>query len=182
MLTPKQEKFCLVYLETGNASEAYRQSYSAGKMKPETINRNAFALLENNKIAARVKELREAVAERYIADKGRTIKRLLQGQEFDVRRLYHPLDHPEKPGQLKQPYELDDDTAKAIVGVKYDKDGTLLEYKTIDVKGCAELIGKHLKLFNEVGSKENPLVVERSLEEIRARKAELLGMLRDGDQ
>lgn len=24
LLTPKQENFCLVYLETGNASEAYR--------------------------------------------------------------------------------------------------------------------------------------------------------------
>lgn len=159
MLTPKQEKFCLTYLKTGNASEAYRQSYSAGKMKPETVNRAAFALLENSKIAARVEELKEAIAERYIADKGRTIKRLIQGQEFDIRRLYHD------DGRLKHPHELDEDTAKAIVGVKYDKDGALLEYKVIDVKGCAELIGKHLKLFNEVGSKENPFTVETLTDE-----------------
>ncbi|SQE31532.1 Terminase small subunit [Mannheimia haemolytica] len=26
-LTPKQEAFCLAYIETGNASEAYRQAY-----------------------------------------------------------------------------------------------------------------------------------------------------------
>ena len=47
MLTPKQEKFCLIYLETGNASEAYRQVYNTSKMKKTTIGRKAFELLEN---------------------------------------------------------------------------------------------------------------------------------------
>lgn len=57
-LTGKQEAFCLAYIETGNASEAYRRCYNAGKMKPETINRNAHTLCENNKIATRLQELR----------------------------------------------------------------------------------------------------------------------------
>ncbi len=57
MMTPKQERFAQLYIELGNASEAYRQSYDAARMKPETINRNAKALLDNNKIAARVAEL-----------------------------------------------------------------------------------------------------------------------------
>lgn len=57
-LTPKQEAFCLAYLETGNASEAYRRAYNAENMKPETINRNAKALMDNSKIAARLAELR----------------------------------------------------------------------------------------------------------------------------
>lgn len=63
-LTQKQENFCLSYVEQGNASEAYRQSYNAGKMKPETINRNAKALLDDSKIATRVSDLREKAAER----------------------------------------------------------------------------------------------------------------------
>jgi len=46
-LTPKQEKFCNLYLETGNASEAYRSSYSASRMKPETIHRRAKELLDH---------------------------------------------------------------------------------------------------------------------------------------
>ncbi|MGU9998175.1 terminase small subunit, partial [Bordetella avium] len=37
-LTPKQEAFALAYVETGNASEAYRRAYSAERMKPETVN------------------------------------------------------------------------------------------------------------------------------------------------
>lgn len=59
MLTPKQERFCNYYIETGNASEAYRRAYDAGKMKPDSVNRKAFELLENVKIAARVRELQE---------------------------------------------------------------------------------------------------------------------------
>jgi len=64
MLTPKQEAFCLAYIETGNASEAYRRSYSAEGMKPETINRKAFDLLQDGKIGARIDELRAPVIER----------------------------------------------------------------------------------------------------------------------
>lgn len=63
-LTPKQEKFCLVYIETGNASEAYRQSYNIGKMKPESINRAAKQLLDNAKIATRLKELQAPAVEK----------------------------------------------------------------------------------------------------------------------
>ena len=56
-LTTKQEKFCKNFIETGNASEAYRRSYECEKMKGPTINRKAVALLDNNKIATRVGEL-----------------------------------------------------------------------------------------------------------------------------
>ena len=56
-LTVKQEKFCQSYIETGNASEAYRQAYSASKMKPETVNRTAKELLDHPKITARINTL-----------------------------------------------------------------------------------------------------------------------------
>lgn len=58
-LTIKQENFCNFYVETGDASEAYRRAYSCARMKPETVNRTAFDLLNNPKITARVAELRE---------------------------------------------------------------------------------------------------------------------------
>lgn len=63
-LTQKQEAFCLAYLETGNASEAYRRAYKPQKSKSTTINRNAKALLDDPKIAARVQELRAPAVER----------------------------------------------------------------------------------------------------------------------
>ena len=62
-LTPKQDAFCLVYLETGNASEAYRRVYDAKRMKDETIAKRAHELLANGKIAGRLDELRRPAVE-----------------------------------------------------------------------------------------------------------------------
>ena len=41
-LTIKQENFCNYYIESGNASDAYRRAYSCEKMKDETVNRKAI--------------------------------------------------------------------------------------------------------------------------------------------
>ena len=62
-LTQKQEAFCQAYIEFGNASKAYRQVYSVSKMRPETVNRKAKALMDNGKITARLAELRAPVVE-----------------------------------------------------------------------------------------------------------------------
>lgn len=57
-LTVKQEAFCQKYIETGNATEAYRQAYNAGGMKPLTIACRARDELAKAHIAERVKALR----------------------------------------------------------------------------------------------------------------------------
>ena len=54
--TQKQENFCLAYLETGNASEAYRKAYNAVRMKPETVNNKAHVLLKKGEIRARLRK------------------------------------------------------------------------------------------------------------------------------
>ena len=64
-LTPKQESFCLAYIETGNASEAYRQAYSASRMKSATVNSKAYELLRNGEITARIDELKANHAKRH---------------------------------------------------------------------------------------------------------------------
>lgn len=58
-LTQKQENFCIAFVETGNASEAYRRSYNAEKMKPDTVTQAASRLLNDSNISARVDELRQ---------------------------------------------------------------------------------------------------------------------------
>jgi phage terminase small subunit len=63
MLTQKQDGFCLAYIETGNASEAYRRAYSTGKMKPETVANNAHGLLKRSEITARIDALRAPAVE-----------------------------------------------------------------------------------------------------------------------
>lgn len=64
-LTIKQEAFCQAYIETGNASEAYRKAYASDKMKTESINRKAKELLDNGKVAARLVELRGEIKQRH---------------------------------------------------------------------------------------------------------------------
>ena len=63
-LTPKQDHFCIAYLESGNASAAYRDAYNSQAMKPATINRKAKELLDNGKITARLAQLRAPSIER----------------------------------------------------------------------------------------------------------------------
>lgn len=57
-LTAKQENFCQYYLDTGNASVAYRMAYDCTNMKPETIWSTASRLLDNRKVVARLDEIR----------------------------------------------------------------------------------------------------------------------------
>lgn len=57
-LTPKQEKFCQLYLELGNASEAYRQSYDTETENQPVVWVSACNLLASPKVALRVAELK----------------------------------------------------------------------------------------------------------------------------
>ncbi len=57
-LTPKQEKFAQVYVECGNASEAYRQAYNAEKMKANSIRVAACRVLGKTNVSLMVEELR----------------------------------------------------------------------------------------------------------------------------
>jgi hypothetical protein len=63
-LTIKQEKFVLKYFECGNASEAYRYAYSASKMKDSTVWEKSSLMLKNDKVRARLKELRAKAEEK----------------------------------------------------------------------------------------------------------------------
>lgn len=75
-LTPKQEAFCLAYLETGNASEAYRRAYSAQNMKPESVAVAASRALSNAKVALRVSELRERSQTAAVMSRQEALERL----------------------------------------------------------------------------------------------------------
>lgn len=65
VLTAKQEAFCRAFIETGNASEAYRIAYDVGEnTKPETVWKRSSELLSNGAVSGRVAELKAEAAER----------------------------------------------------------------------------------------------------------------------
>lgn len=124
-ITPKQEAFCLAYIETGNASEAYRRAYNAAKMKDKTIWERASNLMANSKVTARVEELRAAVT-------SKAVKKLEISKEWVLEQLVENV----KMAKQAEPV--------------YDNDGNPIgEYKQNLAAGnkALELIGKELGMF-----------------------------------
>lgn len=68
-LSAKEEMFCQFYAELGNATNAYRESYSCSNMKPTTVNNKASVLLKKDKIRKRVDEIRDEMNERCMLKK-----------------------------------------------------------------------------------------------------------------
>lgn len=64
-VTEQQEKFCRVFVETGNASEAYRQSYKSDRKNANTIAVDASRLLDKPNVNRRIAMLRETHAKRH---------------------------------------------------------------------------------------------------------------------
>lgn len=183
-LTPKQEAFCLKYIETGNASEAYRLAYDAGGMKPASVNRKAFELMENVKITARLEELKQRQLRRHDVSIDRVLKEYARLAFLDIRKAF------DADGNLKPIHELDDDTAAALAGLEVEvrrvageadeeqepqphggslrrQHGTtarLHKIKLIDKKGALDSLAKHLGMFTDklevTGKDGGPIVTK----------------------
>jgi phage terminase small subunit len=85
-LTIKQETFCQKYIETGNASEAYRQAYDAGNMKPETVKKRASELLGRGDVAGTIARLRGTVAQSHGVTVASLILELEEAREVAKKR------------------------------------------------------------------------------------------------
>lgn len=133
-LTPKQENFCIVYMETGNATEAYRRSYDVANMKPESINRLAKDMIDNIKITSRMDELRKPAimaAQITLTDHLNDLKRLRDLAEADGKYsaavsaetargkasgLYvEKVDHTSSDGTMSPIEPISDKLVKALV-------------------------------------------------------------------
>lgn len=84
-LTPKQEKFCMVYIETGNASEAYRQAYDCKNMTSQSIGRKAKEMLDNGKISAHLEKLREPIKKRHAITVDSLLEELEEARQLAIQ-------------------------------------------------------------------------------------------------
>ena len=64
-MTPKQIAFCQAYLETGDASEAWRRSYDASKINKNSVNRRGHEMLQHSKVIAYLAEERAHIMARH---------------------------------------------------------------------------------------------------------------------
>lgn len=81
-LTQKQENFCQKFVEIGNASEAYRQSYSAQNMSPESIWQEASTLKEPPHVSTRIKILQEEHVKRHAVTVDSLTKELEEARQL----------------------------------------------------------------------------------------------------
>lgn len=62
-LTPKQLKFRELYMELGNATEAYRRAYNCKRMSDRAIQTEACKLLKNPRVAHSIADIQAKAAE-----------------------------------------------------------------------------------------------------------------------
>ena len=64
-VTEQQEKFCRVFVETGNASEAYRQAYKSDRKTANSVAVDASRMLDKPNVRLRIDALRQVHAKRH---------------------------------------------------------------------------------------------------------------------
>lgn len=165
-LTLKQEKFCHVYIETGNATEAYRQAYSTSNMKPETVNRNAKTLIDNSKISARIAELKAPAIEKAKLTAEYVLNNIIEIGERCMQKV--PVMVYDR---FKRRYVQ-------AVEVVEKEDGTLEEkgvwtFQAIASLKAQELLGKHLGIIKNInehtGKDGGPIETKVTVEDARAK-------------
>jgi hypothetical protein len=88
-LTPKQEAFAQAFVETGDATAAYKAAYDASGMQPTTIKSSAWTVRHNPKVAARIHALRGAVASAFVLNEAALKLAALELAEADPAALQH---------------------------------------------------------------------------------------------
>lgn len=162
-MTNSQKRFCDEYLIDFNATRAYKAAYKSCR-KDETANVNGSRLLRNAKVKEYIAEKQQEIQERNKITQDTIIQELAKIALFNIKDIYN------ENGTLKKVTELDDDTAKAISGVKIlQKAGAMkislngrneevpighipeqtVEFKTNDKTKALELLGKHLGMFKD---------------------------------
>lgn len=133
-LTPKQEKFCQLYIELGNASEAYRQAYDCSKMQTSTINTKAKELLKNGPITVRIEELQQAHQQRHNLTVDNIISDLQEYRDICMGR---------------KPLTITTVLKNAQEGTAQSVNTECFVFEPAGANKAFELLGKHLGMFKD---------------------------------
>ena len=133
-LTPKQEKFCQLYIELGNASEAYRQAYNAKNMTTGAINTNAKKLLKDTPIALRIEELQQAHQQRHNLTVDNIIVDLQEYRDICMGR---------------KPLTITTVVKNAQEGTAQSVNTECFVFEPTGANKAIELLGKHLGMFKD---------------------------------
>jgi len=141
-LTEKKERFCVLYVTDeklrGNGTDCYFQAFKPKNAKRKTINERASRLLANSKVQARIKNLRDDVADKSCMSVAELLKIAADMARCKLSDFYND------DGNIKPPSEWTDEMKTAAASLK-----TFEEYEG---RGDArELTGhvRELKLWDK---------------------------------
>lgn len=101
MLTPKQEEYCRNRaLKRMSQRQAYLAAYPNFKGKPETADRNAFQLEQDNKISARIKELSDAETNNIMQETAWTRQKAFSELQWLISKAKEEI---ENKGEISSP-------------------------------------------------------------------------------
>lgn len=175
-LTIKQEAFAQAFIETGNASEAYRRAYDCGKMKEATINREAKRLIDNPHIATRIAEGQGQAAEKHGITVDWLVSQFKGIAEADVSEMLEW--NADGEITLKPSKSLPKRMTAAISEVSRGRNG--FKFKLHDRQAALVSLGRHLGMFKDVqeimGKGGGPIETKDVSDTERARRiAYILG-------
>lgn len=123
-LTIKQEKFCNRYIESGNASDAYRYAYDCTRMKDETVNNKAYILQNKGDIRERLTQLKDELKKKSDITKERIIEEVVAVLNAKITDY---LDFDGHTLKFKSFADLTENQIKAIESIKEGKFGIELK-------------------------------------------------------
>ena len=150
-LNPKQRRFIAEYLKDQNGTQAaIRAGYARRSAKEQ-----ACDLLTKPNIRSAVDKALAEISRKAEVTRERILQSLLNIAEFDPRKLYNP------DGTIKLMSQLPDEIALVIASVESDNlAGDIKKFRFWDKVKALELLGKHLKLFDEgIAANAAPLVI-----------------------
>lgn len=158
-LTAKREAFAAGLAEGLTQAEAYRRAYPAAlKWKDASVWDTASKLAAAPEVRHRVEELKAATAKASEVKLERIAAELARLSLFDIRRLVRD------DGTPLGMHELDEDTARAIVGIDVVSVGNaelgvgqVLKFKLADKGANLERLAKLLGFFERDNRQKNPL-------------------------
>lgn len=184
-LTIKQEAFCHAYIETGNASEAYRRTYGCVNWKDKSVWEKASVLLANVKVQSRVNQLRDGIQKRHEV----TVDRIVG--ELALLGFSNMLDYMQTQDDgtaFVDLSKLTREQAAAISEVTVEsytdgngenaRDVKKVKFKLSDKRNALVDLGKHLGMFKDLheisGKDGGPIEVTEMSSKERARRIALI--------
>lgn len=163
-LTVRQENFCNYYLETGNASEAYRRAYTCNGWLEKTVWERASALMANNKVATRIRDLQLQMQKRSDISKDEAVSILAdiaRANIVDAVEIKRSKDYTVM--LVKDLSALPKNVQRAILSVKASEKGYEIKlYNKIDaIEKLSKLLGWDAPTKQEISVVE-PLSVDEA--------------------